>query len=52
MGKFSRTPVFLRCGILSQLVVLTGFVSAKMYRPESDEEKDDYTLTLIEYDEQ
>jgi pimeloyl-ACP methyl ester carboxylesterase len=52
MGTFSRTPVFFRCGILALLVVLTGCVSAKMYRPESVLEKDDYTLSFIEFDDQ
>ena len=38
--------------LLALVVALTGCVSAKMYRPESVEEKDDYTLTFIEFDDQ
>jgi hypothetical protein len=38
--------------LLALIVALTGCVSAKMYRPDKVMEKDDYTLTFIEFDDQ
>jgi len=52
MGTISRTALTFRGLLLALLVTLTGCVSAQMYRPDSVEEKDDYTLTFIEFDDQ
>ena len=38
--------------LLVLVVALAGCVSAKMYRPDSVEQKGDYTLTFIEFDDQ
>ena len=37
--------------LLALLVTMSGCVSAKMYRPDSVEEQEDYTLTFIEFDD-
>ena len=52
MRTMSRTAVIFRTLLLALVVTLTGCVSAQMYRPESVLEKDDYTLTFIEFDDQ
>ena len=46
------SPLVFRTFVLGLVVTLTGCVSAQMYRPESVLEKDDYTLTFIEFDDQ
>jgi len=49
--KFS-SEASCRILLVTLIVTLTGCVSAKMYRPDSVEQKDDYTLTFIEFDDQ
>ena len=45
------SPLVFRTFVLGLVVTLTGCVSAQMYRPDSVEEQEDYTLTFIEFDD-
>ncbi|MGB5661389.1 MAG: SMP-30/gluconolactonase/LRE family protein [Thermoanaerobaculia bacterium] len=52
MNRTHRPVALSQISLLALLVALTGCVSAKMYRPDSVEEREDYTLTFIEFDDQ
>ena len=52
MNRTHRPLALSQISLLALLVALTGCVSAKMYRPDSVEEQEDYTLTFIEFDDQ
>ena len=52
MNRTNRPLALSQISLLALLIALTGCVSAKMYRPDSVEEQEDYTLTFIEFDDQ